>query len=286
MFAGGRPPVSRSLLLRTTEQEYTLEDTDARTAQQGSSVLRMERVNNTQTTHAQECVVTQLPPMSGYGEQGVALPIIGVLGVVPLLSGPYLLVIVGARPVGRLLGHEAFQVAEVRMMPFATDGAIAALPPLMRAAEEAYLAMLHHLVETTHMYFSHTLDLTSSLQAQVALSPEQQRSPIWRTADSRFWWNESMLRPFIVESADTFILPVMVGFVAPQRCELRGRRFELALISRQAKHRAGTRFHRRGVRACARGACAGRARGVRGACAGRARGVQEGAECGWVDGMP
>ena len=86
-----RPEISRSLRLRTTAEEYVLE------ADGHDGALRLQR------SVTDECVVTQLPPMSGYGELGETVPIFGVVGVVHLLSGPYILVVTGADVVGKLL---------------------------------------------------------------------------------------------------------------------------------------------------------------------------------------
>jgi hypothetical protein len=136
-------------------------------------------------------------------------------------------------------------VAEVRLLPFVSD--TSGMSPRLQAEEATYHRMLRSFLQTKHMYFSYTFDLTNGLQVQAGWAPEQLRSPIWRTADSRYFWNEAMLRPLIQESADAFILPCLLGNLAIESCQLRGRRFDLALISRKNKRRAGTRFNRRGV---------------------------------------
>merc|ERR1711969_512543 len=75
--------------------------------------------------------------MSGYGELGETVPIFGVVGVVHLLSGPYILVVTGADVVGKLLDHDVFRVADVRVLPFAAD--LSALPPARQEDERLYL---------------------------------------------------------------------------------------------------------------------------------------------------
>eukprot|EP01048_Picozoa_sp_COSAG05_P005443 COSAG05_NODE_323_length_11408_cov_361.826156_11_plen_278_part_00 len=218
-----RPAISRSLRLRTTAQEYVLEDVDDQTAH--GPALRLQR------SQTDGCIVTQLPPMSGYGELGESMQIVGVMGVVQLLSGPYIIVIVSAELVGKIVGHDVMRVAQVEMFPFAAD-TTSKLSADQAADEHVYLKMLRSFVATKHMYFSHTFDLTTSLQAQSAWSPEQLRQPIWRTADSRFFWNEAMARPLIQESADAFILPLVLGNVAVERCQVRVQREALATPSR------------------------------------------------------
>ena len=232
-----RPEISRSLRLRTTAEEYVLE------ADGHDGALRLQR------SVTDECVVTQLPPMSGYGELGETVPIFGVVGVVHLLSGPYILVVTGADVVGKLLDHDVFRVADVRVLPFAAD--LSALPPARQEDERLYLEMLRTFLSSKHLYFAYTTDLTTSLQEQARWSAEQQRSPIWRTADTRFFWNEALARPLTsVSGCDAFILPIVLGFVsiaANVATRSGGQRCHLALLSRRSKHHAGTRYNTRGV---------------------------------------
>ena len=194
-----RPPICGSLRLRTTAQEYVLESD----GDDSGTALRLQR------SQTDEVIVTQLPPMSGYGELGESVPIVGVVGVVHLLSGPYILVVAGADLVGKVLGHDVYRVADVRILPFAAD--LSGLSAPQQQDEQLYLAMLRTFLTSRHLYFSYTMDLTSSLQEQSAWTPEHQRSPIWRTADSRFFWNEALVRPLTAISGgcDSFILPIV-----------------------------------------------------------------------------
>lgn len=232
-----RPIICGSLRLRTTAQEYVLEGS----GEESGAALRLQR------SQTDEVMVTQLPPMSGYGELGESVPIVGVVGVAHLLSGPYILVVTGAEPVGKLLGHDIYRVTDVRILPFAAD--LSGLSAPRQQDEQLYLSMLRTFLKSRHLYFSYTMDLTSSLQEQSNWTPEHQRSPIWRTADSRFFWNEALVRPLAAISGgcDSFILPIVVGFAAVKSFELGGQRCGLALISRKSKLRAGTRYNTRGV---------------------------------------
>lgn len=62
------------------------------------------------------------------------------------------------------------------------------------------------------MYFSHTFDITRSLQhkqeiAALSASPNKEAPPafiepslhlpLWRRADRRFWWNAHLMAPFV-----------------------------------------------------------------------------------------
>ncbi len=205
------------------------------------AALRLQR------SQTDEVIVTQLPPMSGYGELGESVPIVGVVGVVHLLSGPYILVVAAAEAVGKLLGHDVYRVTDVSILPFAAN--LSGLPAVRQQDEQLYLSMLRTFLTSRHLYFSYTMDLTNSLQEQSNWTAEHQRSPIWRTADSRFFWNEALVRPLAAISGgcDSFILPIIVGFASIKTFELGGQRCGLALISRKSKLRAGTRYNTRGV---------------------------------------
>ncbi|KAI9355309.1 SacI homology domain-containing protein [Zopfochytrium polystomum] len=72
--------------------------------------------------------------------------------------------------------------------------------------------------------------------------------PLWKRADSRFFWNENISAPLIEADAHRFILPIMQGFVQIQpNCVIHHDPFSFSLISRRSKYRAGLRYERRGV---------------------------------------
>ncbi|CAL8115328.1 unnamed protein product [Orchesella dallaii] len=87
--------------------------------------------------------------------------------------------------------------------------------------------------------------------------------PIWKQADERFLWNEYMLSE-ITSSKETqlhkWAIAIMQGSIQQQKCQLDPTSarvtqndseapadLELILISRRSKHRAGTRYLKRGV---------------------------------------
>ena len=65
--------------------------------------------------------------------------------------------------------------------------------------------------------------------------------------DKQFWWNEFIQTDLIEKGCADWVLPVIQGFAFVERCEIRGEKFELALISRRSKLRAGLRYKRRGL---------------------------------------
>ncbi|KAI5286948.1 hypothetical protein KEM52_001815 [Ascosphaera acerosa] len=175
----------------------------------------------------------------------------GVLGILTLKLGKYVVVITKSRPVGRLRGHPVHKVEATDLLPLRAPHVQAADPD-----ETAYLALIRGLLARSPLYFSYALDLTNSAQRQAAADPA---APLWARADDRFFWNKHLAadliaaaraRPADHDGVSGYILPVICGMVdiAPAtRLHGRGRPFTFALLTRRSRHRAGTRYFTRGV---------------------------------------
>lgn len=165
----------------------------------------------------------------------------------------YLIVITKALPMGRLRGHMVYKVAATEFLPLHER-------PLHDYDEDTYLALLKELLHTGPMYFSYSLDLTSSFQRQSQSNPNL---PMWKRADDRFFWNRFIQSDLIDFSSgeqdttgirygpqprvDPYILPVMFGMLRITPAKVKGTSFVFALITRRSRHRAGTRYFSRGI---------------------------------------
>ncbi|XP_029034704.1 phosphatidylinositide phosphatase SAC2 isoform X1 [Osmia bicornis bicornis] len=116
--------------------------------------------------------------------------------------------------------------------------------------------------ETDSFYFCQTGDITNSLQrlciAEQQKNEEELNKPLWQRVDDRFFWNKHMLQDIInlkTDKATCWILPVIQGYVQIEKCKVevgiddqpQHETFNLAIISRRSRFRAGTRYKRRGV---------------------------------------
>ncbi|KAJ8920227.1 hypothetical protein NQ315_011888 [Exocentrus adspersus] len=119
--------------------------------------------------------------------------------------------------------------------------------------------------ETNSFYYSHTTDLTNSLQRLCNLEKQDAIDPqaLWKTVDDRFFWNKHMLKCIIDTEnplCDPWILPIIQGYIQIEDCKVEvGRElgssasdasyeiFTLCILSRRSRFRAGTRYKRRGV---------------------------------------
>lgn len=123
-------------------------------------------------------------------------------------------------------------------------------------------------------FFSYDYDLSTRLQASTSSS-----SPLWRRFDPQFFWNRSLLTPFIDAGHHNFVLPLLQGFVGQRAFSIAQtdqgetdavvdasdipmqdmsptkeihdkaatKDYFLTLISRRSVKRAGLRYLRRGV---------------------------------------
>ncbi|XP_029172365.1 phosphatidylinositide phosphatase SAC2 isoform X2 [Nylanderia fulva] len=114
--------------------------------------------------------------------------------------------------------------------------------------------------ETDSFFFCQTGDITNSLQRQCIAESQQgnQDKPLWQRVDDRFFWNKHMLQDIInldKDKANCWILPIIQGYVQIEKCivevgfdeQPQQEIFNLAIISRRSRFRAGTRYKRRGV---------------------------------------
>ncbi|XP_071480716.1 LOW QUALITY PROTEIN: phosphatidylinositol-3-phosphatase SAC1-like [Diadema antillarum] len=173
-------------------------------------------------------------------------PVHGLMGIIKLLRGPYLVVITKKEKVGEINGQVVWKVAGTETIPYKkTD---LHLNEEQKQDNKTYESMVQYALECNTFYFSTTFDLTHSLQRLYNTSPEFLQMPLFERADQRYVWNGHMLRELIAQpELAKFILPVMVGFVSIRIGIVNRQRFDYVVISRRSCLRAGTRFYMRGL---------------------------------------
>ncbi|KAI7873046.1 SacI homology domain-containing protein [Spinellus fusiger] len=118
------------------------------------------------------------------------------------------------------------------------------------ALEHRLVSQVTELFGRSMFLFSYDHDITNSFQntsEKNKLDPTRKDLPLYLQVDKRFWWNEHMLRDFIKENLDEWILPVMQGAMQLESCEVDGYPFEFIVLSRRSRERAGMRYQRRGI---------------------------------------
>ncbi|KAK0159400.1 hypothetical protein PV328_010279 [Microctonus aethiopoides] len=117
--------------------------------------------------------------------------------------------------------------------------------------------------ETDSFFFCQSGDITNSLQRQRNIEETLRANgdvnkPLWQRVDDRFFWNKHMVQDIINlnnEAANHWILPIVQGYIQIEKCKVeigfdgqpQYETFNLAIISRRSRFRAGTRYKRRGV---------------------------------------
>ncbi|KAH8120657.1 SacI homology domain-containing protein [Phellopilus nigrolimitatus] len=173
--------------------------------------------------------------------------IFGIIGIISLAITDYIVVMTGREYKGELLGHEIFRATKFQMLPMNPD-----IEPELYPAEHYLMGLLKRHLDDGLFWFSYTWDLTRRLQAQWSESGDGKS--LWEVADDRFFWNKFLQSRFIdaavadpEQKIGPFILPLVFGTFDIRRSVIKGYTMQLCLVSRRSRHRAGTRYFRRGI---------------------------------------
>ncbi|XP_046842315.1 phosphatidylinositol-3-phosphatase SAC1-like isoform X2 [Xenia sp. Carnegie-2017] len=178
--------------------------------------------------------------------QSESKDIFGIIGVINLIAGSYLVVITKRKFVGIINSHEIWKVQATEVIAFPRTQHH--LSEKQDTDNKTYLLMIEQVLLTDGFYFSTTYDLTHTLQRLSKTSPDFLHMPLHERADQRFLWNGHFLRMFAVQpELSRFILPVIHGFIEFQNCSIKSRTFDFILISRRSCYRAGVRYYIRGL---------------------------------------
>ncbi|XP_049547640.1 phosphatidylinositol-3-phosphatase SAC1-like [Anopheles darlingi] len=176
----------------------------------------------------------------------------GLLGIIPMPSGPHLLVITERVLVGTLFEKKIFRLGTVDLIPVASDNRD-------RKQDDYCRRTVLNLLEQPYFYFSYEYHLTHSMEriSDVMGNVIKQIvncNNLYGAADRRFVWNDALLSDWYQPSMRIFCLPLMHGFISINMLdpmlypELRNHRpLGLVLISRRSRERAGTRLFTRGI---------------------------------------
>ena len=107
--------------------------------------------------------------------------IFGIVGVIKLLSGSFLIVILEREFVYNIRGHEVFKLKKIQFIPF-TPSTFRNQEESVKEREIAYIEMMNKvLVEENSFYFSYTCNLTVNFQDQLINKSN--------SSNRHFFWN-------------------------------------------------------------------------------------------------
>ncbi|KAL7078751.1 hypothetical protein ACQ4LE_001867, partial [Meloidogyne hapla] len=170
----------------------------------------------------------------------------GLIGIIELVSCPYLIFIKSATSVGMFNDAEIFRVIEADLVSFKSSDLH--LSERERRINQNFVEMLKHVLSTDSFYYSIGMDISHSFQwLSENASPELHLLPLLQRIDKRFVWNAKLSEKFNSVEFSKFIQPLIHGFVGIRHCRVNNLSFNLALISRRSVYRPGVRFHTRGA---------------------------------------
>ncbi|XP_018021346.1 phosphatidylinositol-3-phosphatase SAC1 [Hyalella azteca] len=170
----------------------------------------------------------------------------GVLGMIRLISGPYLILVLKRSKIGTLHRQTIWKLDAVDIIPFSRS--TASLTAEQKMYNDKYLTLVQQALSTPYFYFSYTYDLTHTLQRLYYTAEDFLQMSLHERAEQRFVWNQHLMQDLILHrDAGRFCLPLMHGFVCIKQCSINGEWFTWSLVSRRSVYRAGTRMWTRGV---------------------------------------
>ncbi|CAF4631571.1 unnamed protein product, partial [Rotaria sp. Silwood1] len=193
-------------------------------------------------THQDIRIHNTLPNVDGATQQSID----GIIGIISLISGQYLIVITSKKYIGDINGQAIYKVQTTNIIPFVRN--MSHLNEYQLKYNAKYLSMIELVLRTEAFYFSYTYDLTHTFQRLQTSSPDFHSIPFLERADERFVWNRYLLSQFANDRIMArFALPIIHGFVAFSKFNINGHSFSYGVISRRSTYRAGTRLFIRGI---------------------------------------
>jgi len=183
----------------------------------------------------------QIPPVAS------RKPIQGILGIIHLISGPYLIVVTKKVSQGNICGTEVWRIVETEIISFSR--AEHHLTQSQKEANSRYTGMMQQVLSTPYFYFSYNHDITHSRQELEAVNTADfYQQSLYNRADKQFVWNKHLLKPFLSNiRMHCYALPIIHGFVCCNPCSISGHKFNWSIISRRSTDRVGVRLFTRGI---------------------------------------
>jgi len=177
-------------------------------------------------------------------------PIAGIMGIISLMSGPYLVVITKKARIGALQGGsgDVWRVVETEIISYARSEHH--LTQTQCETNRKYTEMMKQVLATPYFFFSYNYDLSHSRQRyeeNIASSGETMAQSLVERAETRFVWNWKMMEGLRANpSLHRYCLPVIHGFISINQVNIAGSKLVWSIVSRRSSLRCGTRMFVRG----------------------------------------
>ncbi|KAJ1818725.1 phosphatidylinositol-3,5-bisphosphate 5-phosphatase [Coemansia sp. RSA 2598] len=184
------------------------------------------------TKHSISQAVRQIQSTSGM--RVVAPGVCGIVGFVRFTKGLYLSIVTKRRPVALLGGHYIYHVEDTRLLSVTYR-------PERTDREERFINTFKNVDLTKNFYYSHTYDVTRTLQQNMRGRSAQYQSTVV--------WNYQLLVNAAAGLAigSEWTVALVHGYIDQSRLSVLGRDVFITLIARRSRIFAGVRYLKRGV---------------------------------------
>lgn len=208
-----------------------------------SSCLQANQIKEGGKFDLMACDRSQLQDMGGPSQ---VVPFEAIFGIYELLSGYYVALVVESEPFVSIPTMSLRKAKKILVLPLFRNGRV--LSESKQRDENHYLQLLHTGFSEHHFFFSFTNHVTLTQQRIAKLSPAELNGPISAVADSRFFWNETLMADLVAIGATEWIVPFMSAYVEYRPdLEIDGEKFNMLFLSRRSRFRQGCRFTKRGI---------------------------------------
>ena len=179
----------------------------------------------------------------------------GIVGFIRFLEGYYLILITKQIPVAILGFHTIYSIEDATLIyiPYEDKSLIRDV----NLDEQRYLKLFQTVDLRQNFYYSYTYDLTHTLQFNLSEIRVQEPSRlnidhettcigVVNKPESKFLWNDYLLKPLRGKVNHFWILNIIHGFLSQSSLNIYGCSIYITLISRRSQKYAGTRFLKRG----------------------------------------
>ncbi|KAJ3443316.1 phosphatidylinositide phosphatase sac1 [Anaeramoeba flamelloides] len=187
-------------------------------------------------------------------------PIYGVLGIIKLILGDYLIFVTQIKTAGVLFNKLVYTITKTQIVPLFSKSEKKSTP-FQEKEEKFNLEQLSQFLNSGNLIFSYEYDLTNSrarlstIHKKLAEQNNNENETNHKSVSNfpglsncftKYLYNHSIAKSFL-NLQHCWVLIVIVGFFKSKVCELNSKKFRFTLVSRRFNKRPGRRYIRRGI---------------------------------------
>ncbi|KAJ6247352.1 phosphatidylinositide phosphatase sac1 [Anaeramoeba flamelloides] len=187
-------------------------------------------------------------------------PIYGVLGIIKLVLGDYLIFVTQIKPAGVLFNKIVYTITKAQIVQLFSKSEKKSTP-FQEKEEKFNLEQLSQFLNSGNLIFSYEYDLTNSrarlstIHKKLAEQNNNENKNNHKSVNNfpglsncftKYFYNHSIAESFL-NLQHCWVLIVIVGFFKSKVCELNSKKFRFTLVSRRFNKRPGRRYIRRGI---------------------------------------